>query len=76
MNIFSGEREIRLNGVTITAVKLWKDNLLEIEKPEISVSKEKHKKQDIEIPNTGGSPFWAIAVCILGVGAIFVLVPI
>ena len=32
-----------------------------------------YEEPDIEIPNTGSNPFWAIAVCILCVGAIFVL---
>ena len=45
----------------ITEISVPEENTIEYEEP------------DIEIPNTGSNPFWAIAVCILCVGAIFAL---
>ena len=48
----------------------------ETEEPEISVPEEntiEYDEPQIEIPDTGSNPFWAVAVCIIGIGAVFAL---
>ncbi|MCQ2476174.1 MAG: hypothetical protein MJ173_09790 [Clostridia bacterium] len=46
----------------ITEISVPEENTIEYEEPQI------------EIPDTGSKkPFWAVAVCIIGIGAVFVL---
>ena len=48
----------------------------ETEEPEISVPADntiEYDEPQIEIPDTGSNPFWAVAVCIIGIGAVFAL---
>ena len=50
---------------------------IETEEPEISVPADntiEYDEPQIEIPDTGSkNPFWAVAVCIIGMGAVFAL---
>lgn len=69
--------EIIYEDITLDVPETEENSIeFETEEPEISVPEENtigYEEPDIEIPNTGSNPFWAIAVCIIGIGAVFAL---
>lgn len=72
------EYEVVFEDVPLDVPTTVEDKIeFETEEPEISVPADntiEYDEPQIEIPDTGSkNPFWAVAVCIIGMGAVFAL---
>ena len=72
------EYEVVFEDVSLDVPTMVEDKIeIETEEPEISVPADntiEYDEPQIEIPDTGSkNPFWAVAVCIIGMGAVFAL---
>ncbi len=72
------EYEVVFEDVSLDVPTTVEDKIeFETEEPAISVPADntiEYDEPQIEIPDTGSkNPFWAVAVCIIGMGAVFAL---
>lgn len=72
------EYEVVFEDVPLDVPTTVEDKIeIETEEPAISVPADntiEYDEPQIEIPDTGSkNPFWAVAVCIIGMGAVFTL---